>query len=318
MLYDAGKYTYELVDGWAKCPEGFSFRDIGGLCIDSQDRVYVFNRGVHPVMIFDREGNLLTSWGEGLFKLAHGICLGPDGSVYCGDLNSHTVSKFTPEGKLLLVLGNKDQPSETGYMKQPDSYEAVTSIRQSGPPFNRPSDIAVSSSGEIYVSDGYGNARIHKFSPDGTLLLSWGEPGTAPGQFRLVHSLFLDKRERLWVADRMNDRIQIFNTKGEFLSQWTSLSYPCDIFIDDEETVYVAEIGRQVSIFTNDGKRLVRFGMGRKVIYQGEDKATALFYAPHSIAVDSRGDIYVGEVPIAEFGDVDRGPRTVQKFARRT
>ncbi len=316
MLYGRGKYTYELVDGWARCPEGSSFIDVGGLCIDSQDRVYVFNRGAHPVMVFDREGNLLTSWGEGLFKMAHGICLGPDGSVYCGDADSHTVSKFTPEGKLLMVLGNKDQPSETGYMKLTDPDKRIASIKRGGPPFNRPSGIAVSSSGEIYVSDGYGNARIHKFSPEGTLLHSWGEPGDAPGQFRLVHSLFLDKRERLWVSDRMNDRLQIFNTKGEFLGQW-ALSYPCDIFVDDEETVYVAQIGRRVSIFTNDGKRLVRFGMSRRLTYPGENELTALFYAPHNITVDSRGDLYVGEVSMAEYG-IDRGPRTVQKFAKKT
>ncbi len=317
MLYGTGKYRYELVDGWAKCPEGFSFIDVSGLSIDSQDRVYVLNRGTHPVAVFDREGNLLTWWGEGFFKRAHGSCVGPDGSVYCTDTGNHTVSKFTPEGKLLLVLGNKDQPSETGYMQQPDSYESVATIRRSGPPFNSPTGVALSSSGEIYVTDGYGNARVHKFSPDGTLLLSWGEPGDAPGHFRWPHAVFVDKRERVWVVDRLNDRIQIFTAKGEFLSQWTGLRYPTGIFIDGEETVYVSEIGRQVNIFTTDGKRLVRWGMSRLVTSEGQDKETALFLAPHTIAVDSRGDLYVGEVSMSEFG-VDRGPRTVQKFARRT
>ncbi|MBA7709112.1 Virginiamycin B lyase [subsurface metagenome] len=268
-------------------------------------------------MVFDREGNLLTSWGEGLFKTPHGICVGPDGSIYCTDCGHHTVSKFTPEGKLLLTLGNKDQPSETGYMDQPDQYASVATIKRGGPPFHTPTDVALSSSGEIYVSDGYGNARLHKFSPDGTLLLSWGEPGDAPGQFRWPHAVWVDKRERVWVVDRRNDRIQIFNAKGEFLSQWTSLSYPTGIFIDDEETVYVSEIGRQVNIFTIDGKRLTSWGMSRLVTSQGQDKETALLLAPHTIAVDSYGDLYVGEVSMAEFG-VDRGPRTVQKFARRS
>ncbi len=317
MLYGTGKYRYELVDGWAKCSEGWSVGDVCGVSIDSQDRVYVFNRSAHPVAVFDREGSLLTSWGEGLFKTPHGICLGPDGSVYCTDAGNHTVSKFTLDGKLLLVLGNKDQPSETGYMGQPDSYESVATIRQGGPPFNSPTGVALSSSGEIYVSDGYGNARVHKFSPDGTLLLSWGEPGDAPGHFRWPHAVFVDKRERVWVADRLNDRIQIFNAKGEFLSQWTGLRYPTGIFIDGDETVYVSEIGREVNIFTTDGKRLARWGMSRLVTSEGQDKKTALFLAPHTISVDSRGDLYVGEVSMAEFG-VDRGPRTVQKFARRT
>ena len=311
MSYGTGKYRYELVDGWAKCPEGWSFFDVCGLSIDSQDRVYIFSRSAHPVAVFDREGNLLTSWGEGLFKTPHGICVGPDGSVYCTDDDDHTVRKFTPEGKLLLTLGNKDQPSDTGYVQEWfEFFWSLTTIKRGGPPFNRPTDIALSSSGEIYVSDGYGNARVHKFSPDGTLLFSWGEPGNAPGQFKLPHSIWVDKQERVWVVDRENSRIQIFNAQGEFLSQWTDLSRPTDIFIDAEETVYVTELCLRVSIFTNDGRLLTRWGGG------GKDKETSLFIAPHAIAVDSRGDLYVGEVSWAV--GVDRGPRTVQKFVRKT
>jgi len=314
MLYGTGKYTYELVDGWAKCPEGFSFFDVCGLSIDSQDRVYILSRSAHPVMVFDREGNLLTSWGEGFFKRAHGTCVGPDGAVYCTDDKDHTVRKFTPEGNLLQVLGSKDQPSDTGYVQQPRLAESLATIRRGGPPFNRPTGVALSSSGEIYVSDGYGNARVHKFTPDGTLLFSWGEPGDAPSQFRLPHSIWVDKQERVWVVDRENNRIQIFNAQGEFLTQWTDLSRPTDIFIDDEETVYVSELSprRGVSIFTIDGKLLARWSS-----QQEEDKETALFIAPHAIAVDSRGDLYVGEVSVT-FARIDRGPRTVQKFARRT
>ena len=319
MLYGAGKYTYELVDGWAKCPKGFSFFDVTGISVDSQDRVYVLSRSAHPVMVFDREGNLLTWWGEGLFKRAHGSCVGPGGSVYCTDDGHHTVSKFTPEGKLLMELGNKDQPSDTGFVHTPglSLTACLHTIKQGGPPFNSPTGVALSSSGEIYVSDGYGNARVHKFAPDGTLLFSWGEPGDAPGQFRWSHAVFVDKRERVLVVDRLNDRIQIFNAKGEFLSQWTGLRYPTGIFIDGEETVYVSEIVQEVNIFTTDGKLLTRWGNGRLVTSQGQDKETALFLAPHTIVVDSRGDLYVGEVSMAGFG-VDRGPRTVQKFVRKT
>jgi len=315
MLYGTGKYTYELVDGWAKCPEGFSFFDVCGLSIGSQDRVYVLSRSAHPVMVFDREGNLLTWWGEGLFKRAHGSCVGPGGSVYCTDDGHHTVSKFTPEGKLLMELGNKDQPSDTGFVHTPglSLTACLHTIKQGGPPFNSPTGVALSSSGEIYVSDGYGNARVHKFAPDGTLLFSWGEPGDAPGQFRLPHSIWVDKQERVWVCDRENNRIQIFNAQGEFLNQWTDLSRPTDIFIDNEETVYVSGLisRRGVSIFTIDGKLLARWGS-----QQEEDKETALFIAPHAIAVDSQGDLYVGEV--SGTAGVDRGPRTVQKFTRRT
>ena len=311
MLYGDGKHKYELVDGWAKCPEGWSFKDVAGVSIDTQDRVYILNRSEHPVMVFDREGNLLTSWGEGFFKRAHGSCTGSDGSVYCTDDWDHTVSKFTPQGKLLQVLGNKGQYSDTGYKPKSDLFESLATIKRGGPPFNRPTGVALSSSGEIYVSDGYGNARVHKFSPDGVLLFSWGEPGNAPGQFRLPHSVWIDKQERVWVTDRENNRIQIFNAQGKFLSQWTDLLRPTDIFIDDEETVYVSELGLRVSLFTIDGRLLGRWGCQR------QDKETDLFVAPHTIAVDSHGDIYVGEVAVADAG-VDRGPRTVQKFARRT
>ncbi len=307
MAYGTGKYTYELVDGWAKCPDGWSFIDVCGLSIDSQDRVYILSRSAHPVAVFDREGNLLTSWGEGFFKRAHGTCVGPDGSVYCTDDGNHTVSKFTPDGKLLLTLGNKDQPSDTGYVRK----EGLATIKRGGPPFNRPTGVALSSSGEIYVSDGYRNARVHKFTPDGTLLFSWGEPGNAPGQFRTPHSIWVDKRERVWVADRENNRIQIFDARGEFLSQWTDLSLPTDIFIDDEETVYISELSRRVSIFTINSKLLARWDS------QGQVKETDLFLAPHTIAVDSKGDLYVGEVSWAH-DRIDRGSRTVLKFARRT
>jgi len=311
MLYGLGKYTYKLVDGWAKYPEGWSFLDVCGLSIDSQDRVYILNRSAHPVMVFDREGTLLTSWGEEFFNRAHGCCVGPDGSVYCTDDGNHTVSKFTPQGKLLQVLGKKGQYSDTGYKPKSNLLKSLATIKRGGPPFNRPTGVTLSSSGEIYVSDGYGNARVHKFSPNGVLLFSWGEPGNAPGQFRLPHSIWMDKQERVWVTDRENNRIQIFNARGEFLSQWTDLLRPTDIFIDDEETVYVSELGLRVSLFTIDGELLSRWGCQR------QDKETDLFVAPHTIAVDSHGDIYVGEVAMTAAG-VDRGPRTVQKFTRRT
>ena len=302
MFYGARKYRYELVDGWAKYPEGWSLLDLPMIAIDSQDRVYAISRGAHPVTVFDRTGKLLTSWGEGLFKRPHGIHISPDGSVYCTDDINHTVRKFTPEGKLLLTLGNKDQPSDTGYMQQADLFASITTIK-GGPPFNRPTGIALSSSGEIYVSDGYGNCRVHKFTPDGTLLFSWGEPGKAPGQFRLPHSVRVDKQERVWIADRENNRIQIFDGQGKFLEQWIDLQHPNDIRIDDEETVYVIGMGG-VYIFTIDGKLLARCDS----------------LGGHGIAVDSRGDLYIGTFVGTSYGvdGVNVGSRTLRKFARKT
>jgi len=311
MPYGTGEYTYELVDGWAKLAEGESFLDVSGIAIDSHERVYVLNRSKHPVRVYDCEGNLLSSWGEGYFGRAHGCCIGPDDSIYCTDDTKHTVSKFTLEGKLLMMLGTKDKPSDTGYREVPDLFEKIASITRGGPPFNRPTGVALSSSGEIYVADGYGNARVHKFSPDGILLFSWGEPGPASAQFRLPHSIRVDKQDRVWVPDRENSRIQIFNASGEFLTQWTDLFRPTDIFIDDEDVVYVSELCKRISIFTINGKLLSRWGN------ESHDVNDPLFVAPHAIAVDSRGDLYIGEVAMT-YGKVDRGSRTIQKFARRT
>jgi sugar lactone lactonase YvrE len=311
MIYGSGKYTYELADGWAKLPEGWNFKDVCGIAIDSQDRVFVLNRSDHPVMVFDRDGNLLKSWAEGLFSRPHGSCIGPDGSIYCADDRNHTVTKFSPEGELLMTLGTKDKPSDTGYREVPDLFERISTIERGGPPFNRPTGVALSSSGEIYVSDGYANACVHKFSPDGKLITSWGGPGPAPRQFRLPHSIWVDKRNRVWVVDRENSRLQLFNASGEFLTQWTDLIRPTDLHIDDEEIVHVSELCKRVSIFTMDGKLLARWGNA------GHDVDNPLFAAPHAIAVDSRGDLYVGDVAMTQ-AKLDRGSRTIQKFTRRS
>lgn len=315
MLLGTGEHTYELADGWAKLPEGESFVDVSGMAIDSEDRVYVFNRGAHPVMVFDREGNLLSAWGNGLFDRPHGIFVGPDGSVYCTDDGNHTVTKYTPDGRLLMTLGNRNRPSDTGYVKVGALAENVLTIQRSAPPFNRPTGVHVPPSGEIYVSDGYGNARVHKFAPDGTLLLSWGEPGTGPGQFRVPHVVRVDREDRVWVCDRENSRIQIFDSGGKLLRIWDHIAgKPTDLFFDfaGKGTVYVGlkswNLPHGLSIFTMDGELLARWGRT-----QAED---AMFWTPHSLVVDSRGDIYVGEIR-HEMAAVDRGSRAVQKFVKK-
>ncbi len=316
MVFGNGDHTYELVDGWAKLPAGYSFPDVGGLAVDASDRVYVFNRSPHPVIVFDRQGNFVTSWGEGVFSRPHGIRITGDGSVYCTDDIDHTVRKFTLQGELRMTLGVRNKPSDTGYVEQPDLLASLATIRSGGPPFNRPTGVAESSAGETYVSDGYGNARVHRFSPEGKLRFSWGEPGTAVGQFRLPHNIWVDRRDRVWVPDRENSRIQLFDAEGRFLEQWTDVVRPTDVFIDGDDVVYVPEIGHvgdagpRVSLFTIDGRVVTRFGCPAR------DHQTDLFVSPHAITVDSRGDIYVGEVAMTHAG-FDRGARVVQKFARK-
>ena len=309
MIYGEGNYKYELVDGWGKYPEGWEYIDVTGICIDGQDRVYVLNRGAHPIMVFDRNGTFITSWGEDFSGQVHGGCAGPDGSIYCTNDIDNTVSKFTPEGNLLMMLGEKGVSSDSGYVQKANFFEGLATIQRGAPPFNRPTSVSLSSSGDLFISDGYGNARVHRFSSDGRLLLSWGEPGSGPGQFVLPHNIWLDKSDRVWVTDRENRRIQIFDVQGNLLLQWADLERPNDLCIDKDNVVYVSELEQRVSIFTMDKKLLSRWGS------PGETGASALFDSPHTIAVDSHGDIYVGEVCFAH-SKIKKGPRTIQKFAR--
>jgi DNA-binding beta-propeller fold protein YncE len=318
-------YQYKALANWEQLPEGWSFVEVAGVATDSRDRVYVFNRGEHPVIVFDRDGKFLGSWGEGIIRRAHGIHMGPDDSVYLTDDLDHTVRKFTPEGRLLLTLGTSGKPSDTGI----DGIDYRT-IRRAGPPFHRPTNVALSAEGEIYVTDGYGNARVHKFAPDGRLLRSFGEPGELPGQFNLPHGIAVDRSERVYVADRENSRIQIFTPRGELLSVWTDVARPMQVFIDKSDAVFVAEVGfragvfpwqttppdpvgARLSIFDGNGKLLARWG-GR-----ADPTACGDFFAPHDVCADSRGDLYVGEVVMSAGGNrglVAPTCHTLQKFVR--
>jgi DNA-binding beta-propeller fold protein YncE len=321
-------FTYQPAPHWEQLPRGWSFVEAVGVAVDSHDRVFVFNRGEHPVMVFDADGRFLTSWGEGQFVRPHGICIGPDDCVYLTDDQDHTVRKFTPEGRLLLTLGVRGRPSETG-MGGGD-FPDYRAIRASAEPFNLPTNLALGAGGEMYVADGYGNARVHKFSPAGELLRSWGEPGEGPGQFNIPHGIGVDRNGRVIVADRENSRLQFFSPDGELLEEWTDVVRPCDVFIDAGGSVYVAELGRRaglfpfmaadsqavggrVSIFDSRGRLQARWGGG------ADPMAPHDFFAPHDIWVDSAGSVYVGEVTWSAGGKRGMVPAdcpTLRKFVR--
>lgn len=302
-MYDCLGRQYGVVDLWAQRPRRATFVDVTAIVTDSDDRVYVVNRGVRPIMVFDRDGQFLRSWSGVDFSFAHGACIGPDGGVYCTDAGAHTVRKFSPDGELLLTIGSPTVPSETGYVG--NDYRTIT---HGGPPFNRPTDVAVASSGDIYVADGYGNARVHRFSPEGKLLSSWGEPGDKPGQFHIPHGIVIDSEDRLFVADRENNRIQIFTLEGELTDIWPDLHRPNSMCLGIKGTYCVAELEHRVSFWDASGKRLACWGQ------IGAGLEAGGFVAPHAVAIDSRGDVYVGEVSESAAG-IDRGSRTLQKFA---
>jgi DNA-binding beta-propeller fold protein YncE len=326
MKVGSGGLTFEVVEEWGHLPVGWDLVEVGGVGVDSQDRVYVFNRGAHPIVVFDRHGNFVTAWGEGTFKNAHGIRIGADGSVWCVDAQDHTVRKFTSDGKLLMTIGVSGRPSDTGYV-QGDRH----SVKRVGPPFNSPTNMAFSPQGDFYVTDGYGNARVHKFSPDGELLFSWGEPGVGPGQFHAPHGIWVHRDGTVYVGDRHNNRIQVFGPQGEFITLWPEVYIPSDVLITEEDHVFVAEVGYladramwgpapateadswpRVTIRNLDGEILVS-------ITGPDPHAPGQFAAPHSLAMDSRGDLYVGEVCKAQAkvqGIDPEGLHPLQKFAR--
>jgi streptogramin lyase len=322
---------YEVLAGWEQLPEGWSFVEVAGVAADSKDRVYVFCRGQHPVIVFDREGKFLDAWGEGLFTIPHGIFIDRHDRLYLADSGDHTLRKFTPQGELLMTLGRAGSASDTGFRID------QSPVQYAGDPFNRPTNAAVLPNGEFYVADGYGNARVHKFAPDGRLLFSWGEPGSGPGQFNLPHSVAVDSQGTVYVADRENSRIQVFSPGGEYRRSWEWVNRPDDIFIDGQDNLYIAELGfdvaraspahyrfmevppvghariARVSICDPDGKIQLQVG-GEQALLPGN------FIAPHGIWADRRGDLYIGEV-VLQAGAVKRmaplTPHAFQKFRRR-
>ena len=323
----SAKLSYKLVQGWEQLPAGWTHRDVVGVAVDSRDRVYILTRYDPRVIVYERDGRFVTSWGEGTFTpRTHGIRIGPDDSLYVVDEGDHTVRRYTLDGKLLLKIGTSGVASDTGY-----DGSRLESITHGGPPFNRPTNVAVAPNGDLYVSDGYGNARVHRFSADGKLLASWGEPGIAPGQFNLPHDVWVLPDGRVLVADRENDRVQVFSPSGEYLGLWAETQRPAGIFVDREGRVYVAEMGwragqraptrgvvsedspARVSVFDSSGALLARWG-GPEACAPGN------FCAPHGICADSRGDVYVAEVTHTALGRLGLAPpdcHTFQKFARK-
>ncbi|MFI5341239.1 MAG: peptidyl-alpha-hydroxyglycine alpha-amidating lyase family protein [Candidatus Methylomirabilales bacterium] len=318
---------FDVLEGWEKLPVGYVHKDVDGVATDSRDRAYLLTRGDARVIVYERDGTFVTSWGEDIFTpRTHGICIGPDDSVWTVDDGDHTVRKFTPDGKQLMIIGTPGVASDTGY-----DGKTVKSITRGGPPFNRPTDAAVSPNGDLYVVDGYGNARVHHFTADGKLIRSWGEPGTGPGQFHLPHAVFVARDGRVLVADRENDRIQFFSPEGEYLDQWTHVQRPTDIYIDRDGLVYVSELWWRVgqssfvhgpikydlpgrlSVFDLEGNLLLRWCSADRC-------AAGNFIAPHTLCVDSRGDLYVGEVTYTfavKNGLVPADAHTFQKFMRK-
>ena len=310
----SGDYVYETTgEDWGNLQPDATYKEATAVAVDSDDNVFVFNRGTHPMIVFSPEGDILDTWGHGEFSNPHGVTIGPDGSIWTVDNGDHTVKKFTAKGEKLAEIQAEHPAKE-----------------MSGDPFCRPAHLAVCpKTGNLFVADGYSNARVHKYDPNGRLIMSWGESGTGPGQFNIVHNLIIHDG-LVYVADRENQRVQVFDTEGKFISQWNDMSRVAAICMDpaeDDPLIYLGEyfcgigsnamgtnLGPRVSVMSRTGDVLARVGT------ESYGDAPGRFYSPHGIAVDSKGDIYVAEVAWSDYGsqmDPPRELRSMQKLVKQ-
>jgi hypothetical protein len=322
----SNEFTYEVVDGWGmSVGTGIDGTfDVAGVGVDSRGDIYLFNRGERPVIVLSKDGEFRRSWGDkNMFPNAHGVTIGPDDSIWLSDIFDHTVRKCAPDGKVLLTLGTSGKPAKA----------------MSGEPFCRCTHVAIHPrTGELFVSDGYGNARVHKYSPEGRLLHSWGEPGNGPGQFNLPHNICADHEGHVYVADRENQRVQVFTADGKLEAIWTGMARPCAMYLDPtgSQLCYIGELssawwaqgnaelweicnqpayGPRISVYSLDGRLRAR------LLENGQGEAPNQMIAPHGISVDREGSIYVGEVsatagPWFPRDDRSRPFRTVIKLRK--
>jgi sugar lactone lactonase YvrE len=272
---------YRPVPNWPQLPSDITLGAVSGVATDAADNVYIFHRGPKPVLVFDRSGKFLRAWGDAHVKTAHGLRIDANGNIWLTDIGNHQVLQFNSDGKLLMALGKKGEPGDG-----PDR-------------FNMPTDVAVAPSGNFYVTDGYGNARVLKFSRDGKLLQQWGKKGTGEGEFNLPHTICLDAKGRVIVGDRENQRIQMFDPYGKFLAIWKEGGSPYGLFLAGDRLFVADGVAHWVKVLDLGGKPIGRFG--EKGAGPGQ------LQLPHMLCVDSEGSVYVTEIT---------GKR-VQKFAVR-
>ena len=278
-LIEAGDFRFEVDEAWGRLPEGMRAGVVTGVVADSQDRIYLCQQQQDPpVLVLDRYGNFLDSWGTGYIVEPHTMYMGPDDVIYLADRGAHVVMKLSVSGEALLEVGNRGQPSDTG------CFEDEGVVLRAGGPFNRPTRLSPSPSGHLYASDGYRNCRVHRFTADGQLVASWGRPGgDGPGAFFSPHSLWVDGEGRIYVCDRKNNRIQIFDSEGEFVAQWTNVQLPTDLHIGRDGLFYLAE---RESGAATENLLTVRNDAGNVLASWTTPRS-------HQIWPDAHGDIYL-------------------------
>lgn len=289
-----GDKAYKVVHGWPALPEGFALGQVTGVDVDSQNRVWVFHRAARPVLCIDGDtGEVLSFFGDDLFENEHGLQVDADGNVWITDADTHVIEQYSPGGELMKTVGVKGAPGEDEER------------------FNKPTDLDFGPDGSIYVTDGYGNNRIVKLDSSGNFVNAWGTKGDGAGEFDTPHGIAVDEQGRVYIADRGNSRLQIFDEDGEFLSEWKSeeIGRPWGVDITSDGNVLVADGGDLTNtaydrngavLLTPEGEVLERWGS-----YGSQD---GQFFWAHDIATGADGSVYVV--------DVNVGMR-VQKFVRQ-
>ena len=269
------KLPHKVVEDWPQLPKGWNFGETVSVSLDAEENVWVYNRGPHQVIQFDKSGKFLRAWDEVPHVAAHGIAVGPDGGIWLVDVAAHRVMKFNPEGRLQLVIGNpggNPGDNDTPYA------------------FNRPTHLTFKPNGDFYVSDGYVNSRVVLFSKEGKHLRHWGSKGTGDGQFDLVHDVTVDSQGRVYAADRANSRVQVFDANGKLLAKWTDVGQPWGLYyVEKENAIYMADgLDNRIVKLNTEGQVLGQLSEFGKMPGQ-------LDFA-HHLAVDSEGSIYVAEI----------------------
>jgi len=283
--------NYVVDTTWPQKPDRFKWAQMAGITVDKQDQIYIFTRSQPTVQVYKTDGTLLRAWYMEDSSGSHFIRIGPDGNIWTANIAEHVVRKYSPKGKLLLTLG---EPGIAGADKGH---------------FDRPTDMGVLPSGDIFVSDGYGNRRIVHFDAKGKYINQWGQEGEEPGQFALPHSIVADSHKRLYVADRENARVQVFDTQGKLLAVWVDLITPWGLYMTKKDEIWVC--GSSVKKDT-EGKWLV-LPPSDQVLMKLDLKGNVLLRIPlektmvppgksgeldwvHAIALDSQRNLYLGDI----------------------
>ena len=263
--------AYKVIPDFLKLPSNLYFSEVSGVAVNSTGHVFVFQRGLHPLVEFDENGNFVRSFGEGLFSRPHGLRIDSADNIWVTDNGSHFLLKLSPDERIIMVLGQRDYPGNDHAH------------------FNGPDDVAFGKSGQIYVADGEGNSRIVEFDRDGHFLKEWGKKGSSEGEFQLPHTIATDAQGLVYVGDRENGRIQVFDPEGKFLTQWRDIGHPYGLFVSPDQHIWMADaVASRVVEMDRGGRVLGGFGMG--------GRGSGQFAGAHALAVSAKREVFVAEV----------------------